>query len=112
MDFFLEFADGSSNRFRQHNEALSPVDAIILVWSTQVDVSRRDFFFSWTFFLISQTVPPTDSGSLTRFVPIRCNCLGFRRAATDCVGVFPSCVGPYMREYADVSSPSSIGIGR
>ncbi len=62
--------------------------------STQVDVSRprsTEFLFSWTFFLISQTVPPADSGSLTRFVSIRCNCIGFGRLATDCVGVFPFC---------------------
>ena len=38
---FLDFADGSFSRFRQPNEAWSPLDAIILVWSTQVDPSRR-----------------------------------------------------------------------
>ena len=59
--------------------------------STQVDVSRRVFFFFGTFFLMSQSVTPADSGSLTRFVPIRCDCLGFGRVATDYVGVFPFC---------------------
>ncbi len=64
------------------------------VRSTQVDVSRRKstgFLFFWTFFLISQTVPPADSGSLTRFVSIRCNCPGFGRVATGYDGVFPFC---------------------
>ncbi len=55
------------------------------VRSTQVD----GISFFWTFFLISQTVPPADSGSLTRFVSIRCNCLGFGRVAMGHVGVFP-----------------------
>jgi len=62
--------------------------------STQVDLSRRKstgFLFFWTFFLISQTVPPADSGSLTRSVPIGCDCLGLGRVATDYVGVFPFC---------------------
>jgi len=40
---------------------------------------------------MSQSVTPADSGSLTRFVPIRCDCLGFGRVATDYVGVFPFC---------------------
>ncbi len=69
-------------RFRQPTEALSQVDAIILVWSIQVDPSRsksiqvdpsrRNFSF-WTLFLSSQTVPPADKGSLTRPCPSRCN---------------------------------------
>jgi len=41
--------------------------------------------------LSSRTVPPADSGSLTRFVSIRCNCLGLGRVATGYVGVFPFC---------------------
>ena len=86
-------------RFRQPFEALFEFDAIILGQvdlsrpkSTQVDASRRKstgFLFFWTIFLISQTVPPADSGSLTRCVPIRCNCLGLGRVATDYVGVLP-----------------------
>ena len=62
--------------------------------STQVDVSRRKstgFLFFWTFFLISQMVPPADSGSLTRSFTIGCNCLGLGRVATGYVGVFPFC---------------------
>ena len=97
--------------------------------STQVDVSRRKstgFLFFWAFFLISQTFPPADSGTLTMFVSIRClfqfvvcsNSLqlpwdragfdGLCRRLSVCFTFF----GPYMLEFADVSSPSSIGIGR
>ena len=77
-------------RFRQPYEALHQFDAIIL---GQVDLSRsksiqgRVISFFWTFFLISQTFPPADSGSLKRFVPIRCNCLGLGRVSTDYVGL-------------------------
>ncbi len=62
--------------------------------STQVDLSRpksTEFLFFRTLFLISQTVTPADSGSLTRFVSIRCNCPGLGRVATDYVGVFTFC---------------------
>ncbi len=87
-------------RFRQPFGALSEFDAIILgsvdpsrSKSTQVDASRSkstEFLFFRTFFLISQTGPPADSGSLTRSFPICCSCLGLGRFATDYVGVFPS----------------------